>query len=167
MKKSSLQKICNFPTNSKNSEFQKQIFGFVRFFLELVASSMLSIFLDSTLGGAVTFNSWWTMWRLHISMAFRWIGEAFRKLVMLGSWPARVRLLAASAWFFSEGQVFRSDGSDTRFGSHVLKVRYSGRFQEEAWLYVYIWFKNLLDAIQKNVFFWADHILLIGIAIIS
>ena len=132
IKKQAYKKNATFQHNSKNSKFQKKNLGFERVFSFRIGRFIHadSIFMDSTLGGAVTFNSWWTMWRLHISTAFRWIGQAFRKPVMLGScqWQARLRLPAASAlfFFFSEGQVFRSDGSDTRFGPYLLKVRYPG-----------------------------------------
>lgn len=134
IKKSGLpKKMLTFQQNSKNSKFQEKTLRLWEVFCWNWSLHPCGFHLmDSTLGGAVTFNSWWTMWRLHISTAFRWIGEAFRKPVMLGScWRAEndfSQRRRCFFFFFSEGQVFRSDGSDTRFGPYLLKVRYPGKF---------------------------------------
>ena len=97
-KKIRLTKKCNFPTNSKNSKFQKK-------------TALRGFFWNWSLHPCYPFYGFHLRWGSDIQFlvdnveASHLYGlqvnrRAFRKPVMLGSWPARVRLLAASALFF-------------------------------------------------------------------
>lgn len=127
------KKNANFPTKFQKLQVSRKNTSALRgFLLELVASSM-----------RIPFDGFHLRWGSDIQFLVdnveashlyglqvnrRGIPKAGHVGVMLARGK---RLLAASAlfcFFFSEGQVFRSDGSDTRFGPYLLKVRYPGKF---------------------------------------